>query len=228
MTSWHETPQLHLLPLECGYGHHIVISTPALFFSPKQSSILLGYNGSGKSTFLKTLCGLIPPVSGSMSSFGTGLLPEDLDFPGDLKSGTIFRSICPAYKHTSEVLDALEIPRQKLFRQLSKGNKQKLRIALTEALALVRDRKLLCLDEPLSGLDLRIREVIIKAWEGAGGLGGIWGQYGGHRIISQHSGGTVSNAAQTLVTWGGALHTVAPVDSCENWPEVLGFKEQGI
>lgn len=201
----------------------MVISSGVLTFQPLGTSILLGYNGSGKSTFLKTLCRLIPPVHGTIPIFGSGLLPEDMDFAGDIKPLSIFGAVCPGYPHSETVLDCLEIPRGKLFRQLSKGNKQKLRIAVTEALALTLNRDILCLDEPLSGLDLRVRDIIVRAWEGGGTLGAAWGDFRGHRIISQHSGGTVSNAVQTLVAWDGKLHVNGGVRTCENWPRELGY-----
>lgn len=210
---------------DCGYGGKSVISVGALALPPGESSILLGYNGSGKSTFLKTLCGVLPPVAGVVPAISGCLLPEEVDFCGELKPATILRAFCPLYSHSDLVLDALEIPRRKIFKQLSKGNRQKFRLALTEAMGLCLGRNTMCLDEPLSGLDLRMRETVIGAWEGVGVLGRAWGDYRGHRIISQHSGKTVSHACQTLVAWNGRLEVMGGVDDCENWPRELGYEK---
>jgi energy-coupling factor transporter ATP-binding protein EcfA2 len=223
MGSRHKLGEVALGQISCGYGGNAVIITEPLRLAPKATSILLGFNGSGKSTFLKTLCGLIPPVSGGIPPFGSGLLPEDVDFAGDIRPMNILRALCPSYPYAETVVEQLEIPQQRMYKQLSKGNRQKFRIALTEALAVVLQREVLCLDEPLSGLDLRIRGVIIKAWEGEGALGEAWSHYRGHRIISQHSGGTVSNATQTLVAWEGKLQVREAVQTCEDWPQALGY-----
>jgi len=110
-----------------------------------------------------------------------------------------------------------------MYKQLSKGNRQKFRIAVTEALAVDCGRNVLCLDEPLSGLDLKMRSIILSGWEGKGALGRIWGAFPGHRVISQHSGETVSNACQTLVVWDGVMRVREPINSCEGWPRRLGY-----
>ncbi len=211
--------------LSCGYGGRPVVYVEHITLPKSSSSILVGYNGSGKSTFLKTLCGIIPPVGGRLGAVSATscLLPEDLEFSGDLSAYAIIKALCPEDSTGEAALAALEVPRGRMYKQLSKGNRQKFRIVLTEALALSWGRDILCLDEPLSGLDLRIRRRIIEAWEGGGELGQIWGRYTGHRVISQHSGGTIANALQTLVVWDGKLYVREPLSSCEDWPLALGY-----
>ena len=131
---------------------------------------IVGPNGSGKTTTLKIILGLISPTSGTTTIFGSkiadlsvrerlGFLPEDaylydcfngeelLDFYAGL-----FGYSRPRRQQLADELLALvgmQESRRVPFRECSKGMRQ--RIALAQAL--VNDPELLILDEPTSGLD---------------------------------------------------------------------------
>jgi len=131
---------------------------------------IVGPNGSGKTTTLKILLGLIFPTAGSTSIFGKsisdlsvrerlGFLPEDaylydcfngeelLDFYAGLFGyGKQKRA---ALVDELLTLVGMQANRRVPFRECSKGMRQ--RIALAQAL--VNDPELLILDEPTSGLD---------------------------------------------------------------------------
>ena len=133
---------------------------------------VLGLNGSGKSTMLKLLAGLLFPTSGHVSVFDGQ--------PRSKRSNIVFLgerdALWPWMKPTdaerfmgnlyadfdrtrfNELLDALEVPRRKT-KTMSKGERGRLRLAM----ALARDAKLYLLDEPLGGIDLISREKILSS-----------------------------------------------------------------
>jgi len=131
----------------------------------------LGPNGSGKTTTIKMLLGLIFPTSGTMKILGRedigapdlrrriGYLPEGAYYPEFLKGEEILRFYGKLYglggkdleSRINHVLDAvrMEYARKRLLRGYSKGMRQ--RIGLAQAL--LSDPDILILDEPTTGLD---------------------------------------------------------------------------
>jgi len=131
---------------------------------------IVGPNGSGKTTTLKIILGLISPSSGTTTIFGSkiadlsvrkrlGFLPEDAYlydcFNGeellDFYAGLFGYSRRRRKQLVDELLAlvGMQESRRVPFRECSKGMRQ--RIALAQAL--VNDPELLILDEPTSGLD---------------------------------------------------------------------------
>jgi len=131
---------------------------------------IVGPNGSGKTTTLKIILGLISPTSGTTTIFGSkiadlsvrerlGFLPEDAYlydcFNGeellDFYAGLFGYSRRRKQQLADELLAlvGMQESRRVPFRECSKGMRQ--RIALAQAL--VNDPELLILDEPTSGLD---------------------------------------------------------------------------
>jgi len=132
---------------------------------------LVGPNGSGKTTTLKLLLGLIKPTSGSVSVFGRG--PNDVAVKqriGFLPDGPYFYDHLNAYevldfygklfgyskeertRRNAQMLDLVGLnpaDRQRVIRTYSKGMMQ--RVGLAQAL--LNDPELLFLDEPTTGLD---------------------------------------------------------------------------
>ncbi len=131
---------------------------------------IVGPNGSGKTTTLKILLGLIFPTAGTASIFGKGIadlsvreqigfLPEDAYlydvFNGEellnFYAGLFGFSKKRRRELTDELLSlvGMQANRKIPFRECSKGMRQRLALAQ----ALVNDPELLILDEPTSGLD---------------------------------------------------------------------------
>jgi len=140
---------------------------------------LLGPNGSGKTTTLKMILGLVKPDSGSINVLGTnaeenpvevkrqvGYVPESprlyefltgieyLDFVGDVYG----MDASEKKNRIDEYLEALELEGREgdMISSYSQGMKQK--IALISAF--IHKPKLLLLDEPLSGLDPRSARIV--------------------------------------------------------------------
>ncbi|MGW8316687.1 MAG: ABC transporter ATP-binding protein, partial [Bacteroidales bacterium] len=138
---------------------------------------ILGPNGSGKTTTLSIITGIIRQDSGSYSWFGLdpdpaqrrsiGSLIETPHFYPYLNLEKNLRIICDikgiSYQDIGRVLETanLEERKRSRFSTLSLGMKQRLGIAA----ALLGDPRVLVLDEPTNGLDpegiAEVREVVI-------------------------------------------------------------------
>lgn len=144
----------------------------------------LGPNGSGKTTTIKMLLGLIFPTSGSIRIFGQtdvdspsvkrniGYLPEGAYYPDFLKGEEVLRFYGRLYGMSGKQLEmrmdeVLELvgmthARKRLIRGYSKGMRQRIGLGQT----LISDPKLMILDEPTTGLDpvarKEIRDLIVE------------------------------------------------------------------
>ena len=138
----------------------------------------LGPNGSGKTTTIKMMLGLIFPTSGHLEVFGDadigsarvkkriGYLPEGAYYPDFLRGEEILEYYGRLYglggkeldRRISAVMDQVGIShaRRRLLLSYSKGMRQ--RIGLAQAL--ISDPDILVLDEPTTGLDPIVRKEI--------------------------------------------------------------------
>ena len=164
-------PQLECRNLSLGYDSKAIVSNLNFSINKGDYLCIVGENGSGKTTLMKTLLNLHSPLSGSIIT-GDGLktneigyLPQQTvvqrDFPASVKE--IVLSGCqghcgirPFYKKeekntTRQNMERMGISNlsSRCYRELSGGQQQRVLLAR----ALCATRKLLLLDEPVSGLE---------------------------------------------------------------------------
>ncbi len=135
---------------------------------------LIGENGAGKTTFIKSLLGIIQS-EGSIQIFGRDMneeareIKEDIGvvldnsfFPEVMTANDIHKIMKNLYKNWDpglffSYLDKFSLPRNKAIKTLSKGMRKKLEIATS----LAHHPKFLILDEPTSGLDPIVRKEVL-------------------------------------------------------------------
>lgn len=160
-----ESQVLKIENLSKAYGR--VKALQEVSFSVKEGAVfgLLGPNGSGKTTALGILLGVVNKDSGSFSWFDNDELDENRKKIGAILEGPVFYPYMDAVENleviakikacgterTEEVLKLVGLyeRRTDAFKGYSLGMKQRLSIAA----ALLNDPKILILDEPTNGLD---------------------------------------------------------------------------
>ncbi len=151
---------------------------------------LLGPNGSGKTTLMKMIMGLIKPNGGTILLDGHPLnakskadivyMPTENYFYPYMTVKDIVKFYNDFYQDFSEqrlydIMGKMGLSFNDKVKNMSTGMLAKLKIAV----ALSRDARIIMLDEPLNGIDILAREVII---------GAIRANAGGNRtiVVSSH------------------------------------------
>ena len=136
---------------------------------------LIGTNGAGKSTTIKLILDIIKKDGGSITVLGRdnknqahlikdeiGVVFDEAAFPLCMNAAQIGKVMKLTYSAWSDdtyyrLLSDFGLPRDKEFKDFSRGMKMKLSIAA----ALSHKAKLLLLDEPTGGLDPVVRDEIV-------------------------------------------------------------------
>lgn len=163
-------------------GPYTILQGVTLDVGHGEAVVILGRNGAGKTTFLKTIMGLVQTRSGSLEldgqslvgeptyaiqRLGIGYVPEDYGIFDLLTIEENFRIAmwkedAETFARRDYVLDLfpdLKVAYKRLAKTLSGGQRQMLSIGRI----LVNDNKILLIDEPSKGLAPVIIETLAKA-----------------------------------------------------------------
>ena len=167
---------LEIRNITFGYDKKVVLNDFSMKLEKGGVYGLLGKNGTGKSTLLYLIMGLLRPKSGEVlfngqNTFGRNpdvlkhmfIVPEEYDLPNTTLSAYIKR-IRPFYPNFDEqilkdCLEVFEMPADVNMKSLSMGQKKKIYISL----ALAIRAELLVMDEPTIGLDIPAKSQFRKA-----------------------------------------------------------------
>ncbi len=188
-----------------GYG--AAVAGPLSFvYADGECVMLRGRNGSGKTTLMKTLAGLLPPVSGTFETGGEAVLvptriPKVKGFTvrefissGMLSGFGSFRRLdSEAERSLSDSLQMMGLSglASKDISRISDGEFQKACIAA----ALTRKANVLMLDEPTAFLDVENRIMVLQTLRHLAHDTGITVLFSTHDI---HDGALYSDATLTL------------------------------
>jgi Cu-processing system ATP-binding protein len=166
--------------LQKQFGKLVVLNSIACEFNRASVTAVVGPNGSGKTTMIKCILGLVKPDDGTIQIDGKklngdwlyrehiGYMPQIARFPENLTVSEIIRMIkdmrINENKYDDELYHQFRLDQEKSKRlhTLSGGTRQK----LSAVIAFLFNPKILILDEPTAGLDpaasSRLKDKILK------------------------------------------------------------------
>jgi len=214
------------------YGDSHILFDVSLRVEKHEVVALLGRNGAGKSTTLKSLIGLVPPRSGrvtldgtptqalaphAIAALGLQLVPEERRIFGSLNveenlilAGLTAKSRWPLDR-VWQTFPRLRERRRSRGTDLSGGEQQMLAIAR----ALIREPKIILLDEPFEGLaPIIVRDLVATCRTLA---------EAGHTIVlvEQNFSAALSLASRIYIINNGHIVDEMSAQSARNEPERL-------
>lgn len=155
------------------YKKHTALAPVDLAIAPGSITLLLGRNGSGKSTMLGILALALRPDSGTVAVEGKtlaqarkliGFVPQETALFEELTVEENMLCFCKPAADTpllcNSIIDALDLgeKRKKVLRSLSGGQRRRASLAC----ALASRPEYLLLDEPLAGVDTQSEGQILE------------------------------------------------------------------
>ncbi len=215
------------------YGARVALDKVSFTVAPASFAVLLGLNGAGKSTLFSVITHLYASRSGAVRIFGHNVardsgaalsllgvvfqqrtLDPDLSIEQNLVYHGALHGIGP---HETRARLAAELARVGLVdrvrdkaRFLSSGQMRRVEIAR----ALLHRPRMLLLDEPTAGLDIKARAVILKVVRGLvadEGIGALWTTHlvdeirGDDHVVVLHKGRVLADgSSRSIVEAAGA------------------------
>jgi ABC-type multidrug transport system ATPase subunit len=166
------SPQIKLSSgLTIGYGKPLAKADEQIALG-RGTHFLLGRNGRGKTTLLRTLAQSIRVVGGEITREGRmRYVSENLGFDEELNAKSIFRALIPRrrLKDAIALAQRIELDLRKPYGKLSTGNRRKTNLIVAEFSLDPEEANILLLDEPFSGLDAFARAQFEEIWAASEG-----------------------------------------------------------
>ena len=166
-------PVLEIAGLSKNYGNKQALNNINLALPAGRIIGLLGPNGSGKTTFIKLVAGILTPTTGSILINGVppgpaskamvAYLPDRVYFDTWMKVRDCLDLFNDFYADFNldkarEMLKTMGIDTNQTIKSLSKGTQEKVQLALVMS----RNALLYLLDEPIGGVDPAARDYILS------------------------------------------------------------------
>ena len=155
------------------YGRKTAVANITTNIVPGKIYALLGSNGSGKTTFMKMVAGLVKPTSGTITFAGMPIGEESkkyiaymptesfyYDYMTCKDAGNFYKDFFEDFDENKYyyLLQEMNLDPDMKVSKMSSGMTAKAKLALT----LSRNSSIIMLDEPLNGIDIIAREKVIE------------------------------------------------------------------
>ncbi|AIQ58779.1 ATP-binding cassette domain-containing protein [Paenibacillus borealis] len=166
---------IELIRVSQRYTYKDVLNDVTFTAEKGQITCLIGLNGAGKSTVLKTIMGLTPIHGGSIRIDGEPIsrntyervsyIPDHLAIPASMKLSDALRFMEDFYSRwnkdrANELMRFFDLDFKERAGRLSKGTAAKFNLVL----GLAQDSDYVIMDEPFAGIDLFNRERIAEVF----------------------------------------------------------------
>lgn len=226
------TPLIQIQNLSAGYDGKVVIKDVSLTIYEHDFLGIIGPNGGGKTTLLRTLLGLLKPYQGSITFYREGApvealpmgyLPQyssiDKEFPISVYEVVLSGLSSQKKRFGSYTPQQHELVRQTLSEMelepfahrhigaLSGGQLQRVLLGR----AIVSKPKVLVLDEPNTYIDRRFQDQMYE----------MLGRINRHCaiVMSNHDIGTILQNVKNIACMNTSLHYHASTEVSEEWIE---------
>jgi heme exporter protein A len=181
--------------LECERGGKVLFRHLGFSLAPGETLCVAGANGSGKTSLLRILCGLLMPSAGEVLWNGARIqalkeeyarhvlylghapaVKDELTGAENLRVSCALAGLSPSAQQTRDALARFGVPADKPVRQLSQGQRRRAALA---RLSVSWQAPVWLLDEPFTALDAAAAELTRT-------LLGEQAQRGGSVVYSTH------------------------------------------
>lgn len=215
-------PPVVLRDVSVGYGGEPVCAPVSFELAAGGAVALVGANGSGKSTVLRAVLGLLVPTAGTVEVLGrpvdersvrhrrevAGVLDDDAYFPALTVAEHLYltargHGVLGAHDVVAELLDEFGLAEHARALPVTLSSGQRRRLLL--AAGFVRPRSLLVLDEPEQRLDRRMRDRLAARLRDERSAGGAV-------LLATHDPELVAEVCDSAVHVGEAVSEVVDPD----------------